>query len=103
MKRPPRATSNLSESAHRQLSMYALAASAAGVRMLTLAQPSEVKIVIPVVSRALGAALLLGTSVPGRVLRVPVVNLFVEIPGLFFAGTRVYGLPCGFLGADVFG
>jgi len=33
--------------------MYALAAGAAGVRILTLAQPSEVKIVIPVVSELL--------------------------------------------------
>ena len=38
-----RKTAKLSESIHQQLSMYALAASAAGVGML--AQPAEAKIV----------------------------------------------------------
>jgi len=41
----PRTPSKLSESLHRQLNMYALAASAAGVGMLALAQPAEAKIV----------------------------------------------------------
>ena|SRR5579859_4192331 len=41
----PRKTANLSESLHRQLKMYALAANAAGVGALALAQPSEAKIV----------------------------------------------------------
>ncbi|HXM23225.1 MAG TPA: hypothetical protein VN948_18350 [Terriglobales bacterium] len=41
----PRKTANLSESVHQQLNMYALAAGAAGVGMLALAQPSEAKIV----------------------------------------------------------
>jgi len=41
----PRTPSNLSESLHRQLNSYALAASAAGVGMLALAQPAEGKIV----------------------------------------------------------
>jgi hypothetical protein len=41
MKRP----SNLSESLHHRLNSYALAASAAGVGMLALAQPAEAKIV----------------------------------------------------------
>jgi hypothetical protein len=41
----PRKTANLSESIHQQLSMYALAAGAAGVGMLALAQSSEAKIV----------------------------------------------------------
>ena len=48
MKRSPgtRKTSvNLSESISRQLNMYALAASAAGVGMLALAQPAKAKIV----------------------------------------------------------
>lgn len=41
----PRRTSNLSESVHRQLNMYALAASAAGVSLLALAEPADAKIV----------------------------------------------------------
>ena len=45
MKRPRRIASNLSESVHHQLNMYALAASAAGVGILALAQPAEAKIV----------------------------------------------------------
>jgi hypothetical protein len=41
----PRKTANLSESLHQRLNMYALAASAAGVTALALAQPAEAKIV----------------------------------------------------------
>jgi hypothetical protein len=41
----PRKTANLSDSVHHQLNMYALAASAAGVGVLALVQPSEAKIV----------------------------------------------------------
>ena len=41
----PRKKVNLSDSVHRQLNMYALAASAAGVSLLALAQPVEAKIV----------------------------------------------------------
>ena len=41
----PRNTADLSESIHRQLNMYALAATAAGVGTLALPQPSEAKIV----------------------------------------------------------
>lgn len=47
MKHPPRPTTNfkLSGSLRRGLDMYALAASAAGVGLLALAQPAEAKIV----------------------------------------------------------
>ena len=41
----PRKTANLSESIHQQLSMYALAASAAGVGALGLGQTAQAKIV----------------------------------------------------------
>jgi hypothetical protein len=41
----PRKTANLSDSLHRQLSMYTLVASAAGVGLLTLGQSSEAKII----------------------------------------------------------
>jgi len=41
----PRRTADLSDSTHQQLNMYAVAAAAAGVGMLALAQPSEAKIV----------------------------------------------------------
>jgi hypothetical protein len=40
-----RNTANLSESIHQQLSMYAIAASAAGVGLLAISQPAEGKIV----------------------------------------------------------
>jgi hypothetical protein len=47
MKRSPRArrTAELSKSLHQQLNMYALAAGAAGLGLLTLAHPAEGKIV----------------------------------------------------------
>jgi hypothetical protein len=45
MKRTSRKPSDLSESMHRQLNAYALAASAAGVGLLALVQPAEAKIV----------------------------------------------------------
>jgi hypothetical protein len=45
MKQPNRAPSQLSQSLHRRLNAYALAASAAGVGMLALAQPAGAKIV----------------------------------------------------------
>ena len=41
----PRTPTRLSDSVHHQLNMYALAASAAGVGALALAQPAEAKIV----------------------------------------------------------
>jgi len=41
----PRTPSKLSDSVHRQLNMYALAASAAGVGVLALSQPADAKIV----------------------------------------------------------
>ncbi|MGA9968292.1 MAG: hypothetical protein WBQ10_24040 [Terriglobales bacterium] len=43
--RPTRTPTDLSESTHERLNMYALAASAAGVGMLVLAHPAEAKIV----------------------------------------------------------
>jgi hypothetical protein len=45
MQRPARVPSQLSESLHKRLNAYALAASAAGVGMLALAQPAEARIV----------------------------------------------------------
>jgi len=47
MRRPSRPVTpaNLSESIHKQLNMYALAAGAAGVGVLALAEPAEAKIV----------------------------------------------------------
>jgi hypothetical protein len=41
----PRRTANLSESVHQQLSMYALAAGAAGVSALALVPPADAKII----------------------------------------------------------
>ena len=45
MKRTPRQPSKLSESLHRQLNSYALAASAAGVGMLSLGRSASAKVV----------------------------------------------------------
>jgi len=45
LSRPRRAPSKLSDSIHRQLNLYGLAASAAGVGILALAKPAEAKIV----------------------------------------------------------
>jgi hypothetical protein len=42
---PPRMPSKLSDSVHRQIEMYTLAASAGGVALLALAQTSEAKII----------------------------------------------------------
>jgi hypothetical protein len=43
--RPTRTPAKLSESVHQRLNMYALAASAGGMSLLTLAQPADAKIV----------------------------------------------------------
>lgn len=45
MQRTPQPASNLSDSVHQHLNMYAIAAGAAGVSMLALAQPAEAKVV----------------------------------------------------------
>jgi hypothetical protein len=45
MKRPARVPSQVSESLHRRLNAYALAASAAGVSALAVAQPAQARIV----------------------------------------------------------
>jgi hypothetical protein len=50
----PRKTANLPESVHGQLNVYALAASAAGVGILALAQSAEAKIVYTRVNETLG-------------------------------------------------
>jgi hypothetical protein len=42
---PRKKASDLSESVHQQINMYAIAAAAAGEGVLALAQPSEAKIV----------------------------------------------------------
>jgi hypothetical protein len=51
----PRKSANLSESTQRQLNMYALAAGAAGVGILTLAQGAEAKIIYTPAHRSIGA------------------------------------------------
>ena len=49
-----RKTANLSEPAHHQLNMYALAAGAAGVGVLALTQPVEAKIIYTPAHRVIG-------------------------------------------------
>ena len=53
MKRPARVPTRLSESLHRQINAYALAASAAGVSVLALAQPAEARIVYTKIHRVI--------------------------------------------------
>src|ERR1700674_371813 len=52
--RPPGTPSRLSDLLHHQLNTYALAASAAGVSLLALAQPSEAKIVYTKTHKVIG-------------------------------------------------
>ncbi len=51
---PPRKPCTLSDSVHRQLNMYAIAASAAGVGVLAVAQPAEGRIVYTPAHRHIG-------------------------------------------------
>jgi hypothetical protein len=53
MKRPSKEPSKLSDSVHHQLSMYALAASAAGLGVLALPQPAAAKIIYTKTHRAI--------------------------------------------------
>jgi hypothetical protein len=53
MTRAPRPPINLADSVHQQLNMYALAAGAAGVGALALAQPVEARIVYAPAHRAI--------------------------------------------------
>jgi hypothetical protein len=52
--RPPKAPSRLSDSLHRRLNMYALAASAAGVSVLALTQAAVAKIVYTKTHQVIG-------------------------------------------------
>jgi hypothetical protein len=54
MKRLSLTPANLPDSVHRQLNMYALAASAAGVGLLALASPAEAKIIYKPAHRVIG-------------------------------------------------
>ncbi len=55
MKRTSRKPSKLSESTQRHLNAYAIAASAAGVGMLALAQPAEAKIIYTKTHKVIGS------------------------------------------------
>ena len=54
MQRPARAPSQLSESLHKRLNMYSIAATAAGAGMLAMVQPAEAKIVYTPAHRVIG-------------------------------------------------
>lgn len=56
--RGSRTPANLSETVNRQLNMYALAASAAGVGVLALAQPANARIVFTHANKTLGYGVL---------------------------------------------
>jgi len=51
---PPGTPSRLSDSVHRNLNLYALAATAAGVSLLALAEPSEAKIIYTKTRQVIG-------------------------------------------------
>src|ERR1700678_1350243 len=72
---PRKTASNLSESMHQQLSTYALAASAAGVGILALAQPAEAKIVYTKTHLVIAGAERYNLSLHhDKVTHSPVVN-----------------------------
>jgi hypothetical protein len=54
MKRPAKRSSQTSDSLHKQLNAYALAATAAGVGVLALVQPAEAKIIYTPVHHVVG-------------------------------------------------
>jgi hypothetical protein len=54
MKRPAKRSIQLSDSLHKQLNAYALAASAAGAGLLALVQPAEAKIIYTPVHHVVG-------------------------------------------------
>ena len=62
---PRKTASNLSESVHQRLNMYALAASAAGVGVLALAQPAEAKIIYTPAHKSIGAKTFLDLNHDG--------------------------------------
>jgi len=62
---PPRTPLKLSDSVHHQLNMYALAASAAGVGMLALAQPAQAKIIYTPAKESIGATTYLDLNHDG--------------------------------------
>jgi hypothetical protein len=100
--RTSRASSNLSDSVHRQLNVYALAASAAGVSLLALTQPAEGKIVYTAANVTLkdGQPFPLDLNRDGKVDFVLLQDFTVSIGGFAissvavchhpFAGTKGY-------------
>ncbi len=76
-----RSAAKLSDSVHRQLNMYALAASAAGVGVLAMAKPAESKIVYTSAHQEIGfnEPFLLDVNNDGKAdFMFSWINLFVE-------------------------
>jgi hypothetical protein len=90
----PRSTAELSKSLHQQLTMYALAASAAGVSVLALAQSSEAKIVYTHVHKVirpnshLDIDLNHDSSVDFRIRNVYRSNTFYKVGSLGASGVQ---------------
>ena len=63
--RPNKTACNLSESVQQHLNMYAIAAGAAGVGLLSLAQPAEAKIVYTSAHRNIGSQTFLDLNHDG--------------------------------------
>jgi hypothetical protein len=89
MRRSPRSreTASLSESVHHQLNMYAISATAAGVSLLALAQPSEAKIVDrrihEVISRSSSSGLALNNETVDFMIR----NSYCRLSGFCNSST----------------
>ncbi len=79
MKRTSRKPSTLSESLQRHLNAYALAASAAGVGMLALAQPAEAKIVYHRTHHVIGPV---GPIILASTIKVPTSSSSSSVRGM---------------------
>ncbi len=94
MKRSCHTTAQLSESLHQRLNMYAIAASAAGVGVLALAQPSEARIVYTHVHKVirpnshLDIDLNHDSSVDFRIRNVYRSNTFYKVGSLGASAAR---------------
>jgi hypothetical protein len=103
----PRNTANLSDSIHRRLNTYSLAASAAGVSLLALVPPAEGKIVYHPVHKVIGESGIYHLDLNGAITDFIIDNSFrtrtsADIHSLFIkgaAGNAVETSAKGFLAA----
>ena len=106
MKHSPRETISLSDSLHRHLNSYALAASAAGVGVLALSQPVEAKIVYTPAHVTLRVGQAYGLDLnhlDGKVDFYVVQHRFVGTGVLFFSDLSVCHAPLKTFGGHCYG